>query len=554
MEAAVGKDAVTSERVLGTDAVERKATRYRNPIFGRELVTLLRSKKAFVILAVYLLISAVVVLGSWPREASQILVQGAISRELFSLFAMGQLLLLGLLVPATLGASMTTEKETETLDLLLTTPLSAHQILLGKLISGLCYLGILFVTSIPVLLLCFLIGGLGWEDVVGLYLFLAMQTAVFGVISLASSTFFARTHTAIILSYLTVGPVGLAAWALYGDGIEFLMSARMSALLLGEVALITGLYGAAWMRVRRPFTHVPRSIDEEDVHSQVGLILRRDQFPDNLIAPDRRNEPLPDGKNPVLDKELQAEIYGSGTLFVRLVIQFGLVASFGAFLWVLAGSVKSEGSVSHAEYPYFCFLIAYVMIVGPSLACTSFTQEKEFHTIESLTLTLIPRYQIVMGKFLAIARVVLALAAMNSVCFLIAVFLSSFAYGQVALLVLTVASAAIFAISLGMLLSFLSTSTTTSTITTYFMLFALWVGPPLAKTVMTKLFPKFEASSFRFIDYLSPFLACRMEQSINDQAWRLIPHAAVYLIVSTVMIGWIITRFERVQKEQAEKT
>jgi ABC-type transport system involved in multi-copper enzyme maturation permease subunit len=543
--------AVEVEGGLGAP-VERKVMRYRNPIFGRELLTLLRSKKAFTILAVYLTLSAAVVLGSWPREAAQTLVQGAISRELFSLFALGQLLLLGLLVPATLGSSVTTEKEGETLDLLLTTPLNARQILVGKLFSGLFYLGILLVTSVPVLMLTFLIGGLGWQDVAGLYVFLTMQAVTFGVISLASSVFFSRTHTAIILSYLTVGPVGLAAWALYGDGIEFLLSARMWMMIIGESALAMALYAASWARVRRPFSHVPKSIDEEDVRSQVGLILRRDQFPDNLIAPDRRNEPLADGRNPVLDKELQAEIYGSGTLFVRLVIQFGLVASFGAFLWVLAGSVKSEGVTSHAEYPYYCFLIAYVMIVGPSLACTSFTQEKEFHTIESLTLTVIPRYQIVMGKFLAITRVVLALAAMNAVCFLIAVFLSSFAYGQVALLGLTVLSAAAFSIALGMLLSFMSTSTTTSTITTYFLLFTLWVGPPLVKTVLTRLF-KFSQESFAFLDFVSPFLSCRMERTIEDQMLRLIPHAGVSLLLSGLMLAWMMARFERVQREQAEK-
>lgn len=550
MEAAIENE---KEDVDDAPATVRRITKYRNPIFGRELLTLLRSKKAFAILAVYLTLSALVVLGSWPREASQILVQGAISRELFSLFAMGQTLLLALLVPATLGSSVTTEKEGETLDLLLTTPIGPAQILLGKLFSGLFYLVILFITSIPVLMLCFLIGGLGTEDVVGLYLYLGMQAVTFGIISLACSVFFARTHTAIIISYLLVGGVGLASWGAYGDGIEFLGSSSMVALVVGEALLCFFLFMSAWARVKRPFAHVPKSLEEEDVRAQVGLIIRRDQFPDNLIAPDRRAGPLPDGANPVLDKELQAEIYGSGTLFVRLVIQFGLIASFGAFLWVLAGSVRSEGTVSHPEYPYFCFLIAYVMIVGPSLATTSFTQEKEFHTIESLTLTLVPRSQIVLGKFMAIARVVLALAAMNSVCFLIAIFLSSFAYVQVLMLAATILTASVFAISLGMFLSFYSKSTTTSTITTYFLLFSLWVGPPLAKTVLTKLFPKLDVSVIAGLDYLSPFLACHMERTPSDQALRLLPHAVVFLVLSAVMQIWMVRRFEAVQRAQAEQ-
>ena len=126
----------------------------------------------------------------------------------------------------------------------------------------------------------------------------------------------------------------------------------------------------------------------------------------NRYEATRRRHPLEDGVNPVWDKELQAGIYGSGSLFVRLVIQFGVVASLGAFLWVLSSAFRPESMPPHPEYPYFCFLIAYVMIVGPSLATTTFSQERELHTMESLLLTLIPRRDIVLGKFLAILRVV----------------------------------------------------------------------------------------------------------------------------------------------------
>jgi ABC-type transport system involved in multi-copper enzyme maturation permease subunit len=528
-------------------------SRYNNPIFGRELMTLLRSKKAFAILAVYVALSMAVVLGAWPRDVSQVIVQGEISRELFTLFAMAQTLLLALLVPATLGSSMTTEKEVGTLDLLLTTPLSASQILFGKLMSGLVYLVILLVTSSPAVLLCFLIGGLGYEDVLGLYLFLAVQAAAYGILSLTCSVFFHRTHTAIILSYLTVGPAGLGAWLLYGDGIQFLGSARMWALLeIGGAACVLLLF-ACWKRIRRPFVLVPRSIEEEDIRQQLGLIIQRDQFPDNLIAPPRRTGPLNDRVNPVLHKELEAEIYGSGTLFVRLVIQFGLLASFVAFLFVLSGGVR-EDRLSHPEWAYFAFLIGYVMIVGPSLATTSFTQEKEFATIDSLTLTLIPRRQIVLGKFLAIMRVVLALAGMNSVCFLIAIFLSSFAYLQVPALVVTVATATVFSVTLGMFLSFHAKTTTTSTITTYFLLFALFVGPPLLKLVFTRLFPRLDTAAFAWLDYLSPLLACRMEQGPADQWARLLPHALMFLPVSAVMLWWMAARFEVEMKKQAEQS
>ncbi len=542
----------TLEAGIGSGApVMSAGARTRNPIFDRELTTLLRSGKAFVLLAVYVAVSAAVVLLAWPRDASAVLLQGQISRELFAIFAMGQTILLGLLVPAAMGGAMTKEKEGETLDLLLTTPLSSHQILTGKLLSGLAYLLVLLLTSTPVLMLCYLIGGLEWHDVAGLYVHLFPQAVVFGLISLACSVYMHRTHTAIIISYLLVGGFALVQAGLWGDGIAYLGSARMTAALAASAAAGALLYALALVRIRRPFNPVRRAMEEEDVSRQVGLIIRRDEFPDRLIAPARRTEPMREGMNPVLDKELQAEIYGSGSLFVRLVIQFGLIASFGAFLWVLSGAVR-ERSLEHPEYPYFCFLIAYVLIVGPSLATTSFTQEKEFFTIESLALTPIPRRRIVAGKFLAILRVVGALALLNSTCFLIAVLLSSMNFSQIPALLLVAGTTTVFSVSLGMFLSLHSRTTTVSTLATYLLLFTLLVGPALAKLLLTRFMPNLPEQTFSWLDYLSPFLACYKPRSVEAQFVTLGGHALLMLGISATLLGLMVAQFERVVRRGAE--
>jgi hypothetical protein len=106
--------------------------------------------------------------------------------------------------------------------------------------------------------------------------------------------------------------------------------------------------------VRRPYTAVRKGIEEEDVSATVGLVIRREHYPDKLIVPPRRSRLLSDGVNPVLDKELQAEIYGSGSQFIRLVIQLGLFLSLGAFFWVLSSSVRTDHNpLMHPEYVYF---------------------------------------------------------------------------------------------------------------------------------------------------------------------------------------------------------
>jgi ABC-type transport system involved in multi-copper enzyme maturation permease subunit len=537
------------------ERAEERRVRRRNPIFDRELLTLLRSRKAFALLAVYAGLSVAIVLASWPRDQMSVMLQGAISRELFGLFALGQTLLLGLLVPATLGGAITREKEGETIDLLLVTPLSVDSILVGKLMSGLAYFIVLMLTSIPAVLLCFLIGGLTWSDVAGLYVFLLMQAALYGIISLTCSTYFHRTHTSVINSYLLVGASGLILWSMYGGGLDFFSAETVSSMAILVVMIIGPLYLLCRHRMKQPFSAVRKAMEEEDQSQQVGLIITRDQFPDNLIAPPRRRHPLEDGVNPVWDKELQAEIYGSGSLFVRLVIQFGVVASLGAFLWVLSSAFRPESMPPHPEYPYFCFLIAYVMIVGPSLATTTFSQEREFHTMESLLLTLIPRRDIVLGKFLAILRVVGALTLLNMFLFFVVLFLSSHNLAQIPAVFLSVGSAAMFAVALGMMLSMYCRTTVTATISTYFIVFSLFVGPVLAKTFLTRFFPGVPLGYIEVLQFISPFLACEKKGPLaSDQFGVLVPHAAVLIALALIMVVWMTTRLERVARGQAEKS
>ena len=530
------------------------AWRARNPIFNRELVTLLRSKKAFVLLGVYLAILIALVLVSWPKGTTSLLYQGALSRELFSIFAVGQTILLALLIPATLGSCMTMEKEGETLDLLLTTPVTADRIVLGKLASGLFYFVLLQLASVPVLLLCFVIGGLGFEDVAGLTVYLLVQLVVYGLTSVNCSTYFHRTHVSIILSYVFVGMEAFAMGAVYGDGLEFITGARLTPFLFVSGIVAAALYGIARVGVRRPYTPVRKTIEEEDVSRQVGLVIRRDRYPDRLIVPARRTAPMEDGVNPVLDKELQSEIYGSGSLFIRLVIQLGMFISLGAFLWVLTAALRAEDlSMLHPEYGYFCFVIAYVMILGPSMAATTFTREKEERTMESLILTLIPRERIVMGKFWAIARVVGALAFLNSWGMAMVVLLSSFNFSQIPALAIVIVAVTAFATALGMFLSLVCRTTLAASVTTYFALFGLFFVPVFLKTFLTRFFPGVSEQSFEFLTYLSPFLASEMEPGRTKEfLLTLSVHGSMYVGAAAVLI-WLTARlFEPVMRRQSQ--
>lgn len=532
----------------------------RNPIFNREVLTLLRSRKAFVLLAIYLVLSVSVVLAPWPREASSLIVQGEISREIFSLFAQSQTLLLALLIPATLGSAMTVEKEGETIDLLLTTPITGDQILIGKLLSGMFYFVLLAVVSVPILMLCFVIGGLSATDVIGLYVVYMAQVLLFGLTSLCCSISFHRTHTAVIVAYIIVGIEAVAVAAAYGSGIGFLGSGRFFLMLTLWGGAIASMYWAARQRVRDPYVRVQKSLDEEDPRKIVGLVLRRDVFPDKWIVPSRRTDLLPDGTNIVLEKELQSGIYGSGSRFVRWVIQLGVVVSLLGVFWTIYEAMDVDNMSyyanldRHPEYAFLCFIVAFVMTLAPALAARAFTNEKEEGTLEGLMLTLLPRREIVMGKFMAVMRVVVALTALNCVLFTIIVTLGTFNFGQFIILGMLVLATAGFSTAVGLTMSLFCRSTLAAMVGTYFVLFGIYVGPVLLSVFLTRLFPGVSMESFDLLQVVSPFLAVEMPSTgLKGQMLVLGCHLTLSWAAMAGLISLAARRFERTLQAQALK-
>src|SRR5208283_3699756 len=139
------------------------------------------------------------------------------------------------------------------------------------------------------------------------------------------------------------------------------------------------------------------------------LVLVRDRFPDKLLASARNSEPLPDGVNPVYQKEIRNEIFGRGTLFLRLIIQISMFMSvfFLTFLYM------------NREYIFAYYLVIFTMLVAPAFACNTFTQERERGTLDLLLTTLVRPGQIISGKFFSCLRLSLFLTGLVGVtlCF-----------------------------------------------------------------------------------------------------------------------------------------
>ena len=206
---------------------------WANPVVTRDLRVQMRGTKSYWNQAAYLLLLGLLAVagyaqattgyGSGPSGMSVVLASGKLEqffRFIFTTLAA----LICLIAPALTAASITGERQRLTLDLLVTTPLTPAELLVGKLISSIAFLLLLLALSLPASALCVILGGATLGDVFQVYLLLAIDGLVLAAIGLYFSCAVRASLLALIWTYLAVGAfllVTLAAGSVLGMGGAF---------------------------------------------------------------------------------------------------------------------------------------------------------------------------------------------------------------------------------------------------------------------------------------------------------------------------------------------
>ncbi|MGI8929504.1 MAG: ABC transporter permease [Candidatus Limnocylindrales bacterium] len=201
----------------------------------KELRGRMRGRRAFAVLTVYLLLlglfsfavyiylkqqAAMVVTTNvfpgvprdfpgMPLPTGQTLANGTalsagIGHGIFGGLLFLETLLVLVLAPAFTTGAISLEREKQTLDMLVTTPLSTLGMIIGKLFSALSYVFLLIIASIPLASLVFVFGGVGPEDLVRGYAFLFALAFGMGAIGLFISALVRRTQTATVVTFVVV--------------------------------------------------------------------------------------------------------------------------------------------------------------------------------------------------------------------------------------------------------------------------------------------------------------------------------------------------------------
>ena len=447
-----------------------------NPVLIRELLVNLRSPRAFVLQLVYVSFLGIVVYFAWPSAGK--LVSADLSQRLFDIFFLGQFFLVALVAPSFAAGSITGEKERKTYEMLLASPLSPSSILIGKLLSSLTYLVLLIVSSLPLMILCFLLGGILLSEIARAYLILILAAGTFGLLSLACSSYFSRTSSALVVSYLVILPLAVTTISLTRTKDillrDFVSIAVLPPWCLAIWALVAMLLGRRLLYPPDVGSGGSDVIDEEQEKKYaIGVVIDRDLFPDKLFAPAKRTDLMPDGTNPVLDKELRSEIFSQGTLMLRVVIQVSMLLSIPLMAILLFLRPENAGY-------YVAYVLTFNLLVGPVFSAGSITQERERQTLNLLLTTLLTPGQIVFAKLLAALRVSTVLTFLLTEQLWLAYFLIPELrdrFWTLGVFLAIIATTCLATSTIGLLCSALSRKTSVALVMTYMVLLILFVGP-----------------------------------------------------------------------------
>ena len=486
---------------------------FDNPVLQHHLTASLRATRGFVLLAIYVGMLGLVVYVAWPSQQRLDLTENPEEAErLVNLFFLGQYILMALMTPSFAGGTITGEKERLTYEMLLASPLRPGAIVFGKLLASLAHLAVLVFASLPIVMLCLPLGGVSPYEVLGTYIAMAASVITFGMICVAASGYFTRTAAAQVVSYLIILPMALFVVLLYW-AFHLHAEFRLFLLIVVIPAGCAALCVALFLNTSRRLLHPPdvgseaKEVVDPDLEQRaaVGMVIRSDQFPDKLFAPPKRNDLMADKLNPVYDKEMRSELFGQGTLMLRLVIQLSMFLALP--LMAVCLYMLPAGAPWYTSY-----VLVFNMLVGPVFAAGTITSERERQTLELLLCTTVSPGQILWGKLFSSLRVSCVLTSFLVWPLLLAWLLPPWTYwGDTMTMigyVVIIALASLTTTVLAMFCSLLFRKTSTAMMTSYLVVMLLFVAPLAVDFLANTLFPGTTATHWvTQFTFTSPFAA-----------------------------------------------
>ncbi len=385
------------------------------------------------------------------------------STQTFMQVSVVQLFLMSFIAPVFCAGAITQEKDANTYHILLTTPLSNAQIVLGSLFSRIYFVWVLLLAGLPVFCITMIYGGVTAAE-------------IFESFGLAASTGLLTGTVAIMISFLRIGTrrtifaffigvavyllgVGAIGWSPLGQLPEASASMsfwgftqrRMSWLAPVHpfLALLVVIgqtpapplsdvhhYGwpARWLLAYPQYGYMVLTTLASALMVLVSLIYVRRGAKEGeatllsrlweRIAPrrlgERRRKPRRVWRNPIAWREAATRASAGGRSLMRQVfIVGGLVAGVILFVAHHTGAFGPAATAVADTRLWLTALVwielAVILLVVTNTAATTLTREKESLTIELLLSTPLTSRYIIAGMLQGLVRLVVPLIAVPTV-------------------------------------------------------------------------------------------------------------------------------------------
>ena len=416
------------------------SARLFGPIFEKELRVSSRRKRNYITRFVYLVfltgfLSVIwldamdFTVSSGTHAASRFAQAG---KQIIVTLVWFQFYAIQLVAVVMLSTAISDEIYHRTLGVLMSTPITSFQIVIGKLSSKLLQLILLLGVSLPLLAVVRIFGGVPWDYIIS-SLCMTLTALIFvGSLSLFFSSFSRKTYIVIILTLLALGFLFGLPYMLRGSNtfrmlfidIELValyhanpyVMLDMSTSIMLDPSLARGIR-FSWpihcgiMLIASAFVLIGcvyrvRRVAIAQASGHLDMIARLRHMKTAKPA-DKSVITLSDARirrvkgPPVVWKELKSRISSREKLVVKVIISLEVAMIFAMYLFpVIANTFGDEKT--HKIYIWiFMGLWMFSATIFPS---TCITSEKESRCWPLLLTTTLNDWQILFGKFVGVLR------------------------------------------------------------------------------------------------------------------------------------------------------
>ncbi|AYB42471.1 ABC transporter permease [Paenibacillus lautus] len=214
-----------------------------NPVIDKEFRLRMRSTRSMLSVLFYVLALGAIAMGFiylflYLGQQGPQRFDPQMSQMMFYVLSFAQLVLIAFMAPALTAGVISSEREKQTLSMLLTTQQSSATIVLSKLVSALSFMTLIVLATLPIYSIVFLYGGISPKQLVSVFAFYLFVMLLLGSLGVMFSTLFKRTIVAIIVTY----GAGLIIFLVTGLLYLFFMGIEQRNMYQSGQTIVPGSY------------------------------------------------------------------------------------------------------------------------------------------------------------------------------------------------------------------------------------------------------------------------------------------------------------------------